>query len=354
MTLVKLFKKKGSALIAFSVLVAPLVILFTNTASAAGVSVSLSPASIDSTTSNELTISYTSSGEYASSDTVSIVFNPALDSAVSACASPTDDVDGDATTDGSFGSYTTTGATYTFSDATTTASSGGADYCLTIPSGVSQGSFSVSFTDANGDFGAALMYVNDDNDVTVTAEVVPTLSFNIRDASDSSDTNTCDLGTVDTTTAPNTDTTDDGAGECFYALAIGTNASSGFQAQITADGALDNGAASITDAAEDDSIGAGTEAYGLINITAAQTGRNGGTGDYDQTITEDGNFADDADYTPVPTSPTNFISYTDGIQYVAGTDATDVTLVGHGITVGAGTPAGTYNQVVTYTVTVTF
>jgi hypothetical protein len=354
MTLVKNHKIKLLTSLILLALPIAMLVNFLSGVSAAGVSVSLSPDSIDSSTSNELTISYTATGEYAASDAISITFTPALSGAVSDCVSATDDIDGDATTDGSFGSFTTSGAIYTLSDATTTASTGGVDLCLTIPSGVTQGSYSVSFTDTNSDFGAALLYVNDDNDVTVTAEVVPTLSFNIRSLDDTTDTNVCDLGTVDTTTTPNTDGTDDGAGECGYALAIGTNASSGFQAQITADGALDNVSSSISDAAEDDAIAAGAEAYGLVNITQAATGRDGGTGNYDQNITEDGDFADDADYTPVPTTPTNFVSYTDGIQYVSGTDALDTTRVMHGVTVGAGTPAGLYQQLVTYTVTVTY
>lgn len=319
---------------------------------AGGVDLTLTPNEMATDSSQLVCASYLpTNGEFVAAEEIRFSFTPALAGAPSS----TDlDADDDTTNDGSFTTLSTTQAIYTFSGSTTQSNVTGIDLCLTFPSSLSQASYSVSFSDSGGAFGAALLHVGDDNDVTVTLEVIPTLSFNIRSLDDSTDTNTCDLGTIDTSTTPNTDTTDDGAGECGYGLAIGTNATGGFQVQITSDGDLDNASSSILNAAEDDSIAAGTEAYGLVNITAAQSGRNGGTGDYDQSITEDGTFGDDADFTPVPQTPTNFVSYTDGIQYASGTDATDLTTVMHGMTVGAGTPAGLYQQIVTYTVTVTF
>ena len=81
-----------------------------------------------------------------------------------------------------------------------------------------------------------LIYTLDgDNDVVVCSQVLPTLSFNIRDLGDTTDTNVCALGALTTATTPNTDGTDDGVGECGYSLAVGTNSSSGFQVQINAD-----------------------------------------------------------------------------------------------------------------------
>ncbi|MBD3363154.1 hypothetical protein GF362_05520 [Candidatus Dojkabacteria bacterium] len=220
-------------------------------------------------------------------------------------------------------------------------------------------SVSVAITSSGGDFGAVLVHFDDNNDVTVTANIAPTLSFNIRDLADSADVNTCDLGTVDTSTDPNQDTTDDGVGECGYGLAVGTNAQGGFSVSYDIDAGLNNASATINDAAEDDTSTAGTEDYGLVNITAAQTGRDTATGNYDQTIytgtAAAGEDEDDStDYTPVKSGGTTIFSWDDGIDYTAGTDATDLSLLMHGITVGSGTPAGSYDQVVTFTVTATF
>jgi hypothetical protein len=115
---------------------------------------------------------------------------------------------------------------------------------------------------------------------------------------------------------------------------------------------LNNASADIANVANDTAWAAGTEAYGLDTVVSAGTGRNEVSGLYDVTVTEDGDFA--ADTTPVPGAATNFVSYTDGIAYTAGTDALDTTRVMHGMTIGSGTPAGYYDQIVTYTVTANF
>lgn len=330
---------------------------FTSKVEAAGVSVTVStPAGGEfaATTTTDVTFGYvTSATEYGIGDTINIVISPALAGSLTNCASATTDADGDATPDGSFGSFTTTGAVYTFSAATTDAASTGVDLCLRFANTTTAGVYSISVTDDNdGDFGAVLVYVGDDNDVNVQATVQPTLSLNIRNLADSADTNTCNLGTVTTTTAPNLDLTDDGAGECGYAIAVGTNAANGFQVQIDANQTLQNGAAyTIADVTNAGSFSAGTEAYGLANVTSAETGHDG-AGNFDQTITEDGNFATNA--TPIPNSPTNFVSYNDSILYTAGTNALDTTRVMHGLAISSATQTGVYTQTVTYTVTATF
>jgi hypothetical protein len=325
----------------------------TTKAKAAGRSVTLTPASI-AASATDVTITYTTSAsEYASGNTIVFAFSPALSNAVANCTAADTDADNNATPDGAFGSLTTTGAVYTFTSSTAVATSTGISLCLRF--NTSQSSYSVAFTDTGNDtdYGAALLYVADDNDVIVSADINPSLSFNIRDLGDTTDTNTCDLGTVTPSTAsPNGDTVDDGAGECGYSLAIGTNAASGFQAQITSGGSLTNGSVNMTNITEDTSITSGTEGYGLDFIAPAQTGRNPGTGAPDVTITENGNFTDDD--TPIPASPTNFVSYTSGIRYTAGGSATDTTRVVHGLAVSTDTIAGHYTQMVTYTVTANF
>lgn len=343
-----------SLLTVFALMLGIVAMALSSEVKAAGRAVTLTPNSIATSTATDVTITYvTSASEYAAGNTINFAFDPTLANAVANCTAADTDADNDTTADGSFTTLSTTAAVYTFTAATTTASTTGVSLCLSF--NTTQASQSIAFTDNgnDGDFGAVLLYVGDDNDVNVTANIAPTLSFNIRTLADDADVNVCDLGTVNTMTAtPNGDAVDNGAGECGYGLAVGTNAQGGFQVQIASDGPLNNASASILDIAEDGAITSGIEAYGLDFIQAAQTGRNAGTGAYDVTITEDGNFADDD--TPVPQAATNFVSYTDGIRYVAGTDATDLTLVLHGIGVGSGTPSGYYDQLVTYTVTATF
>lgn len=221
----------------------------------------------------------------------------------------------------------------------------------------SPGSHSFTVTTSVNDYGSVLQYVGDDNDVSVTGTVQPSLSFNIRTLDDSADINTCDLGVVTTTTAPNADTTDDGAGECGYALAIGTNADNGFQATINSNQTFRNaGGYIITQVTDNAAFAAGTEAYGLANVTAAQTGHNG-SGSFNQTITENNtaSYTFQTDSSPVPAGGAqNFVSFTDSIQYTAGSGATDTTRVMHGFAIGTGTPTGAYSHTVTYLITANF
>jgi hypothetical protein len=221
----------------------------------------------------------------------------------------------------------------------------------------SAGSHSFTVITSVNDYGSVLQYVGDDNDVSVTGAVQPSLSFNIRDLTDASDTNTCDLGTVTTTTAPNADTTDDGAGECGYALAIGTNADNGFQATINSNQTFRNaGGYVVTGVVDNAAFAAGTEAYGLANVTAAATGHNG-SGSFNQNITENttASYTFQTDSSPVPAAGAqNFVSYTDSIQYTAAGGATDTTRVMHGFAIGSGTPTGAYSHIVTYLVTANF
>lgn len=316
--------------------------------SAAAVAVTVSsPADAEfvGTSAEDITFGYVASAtEFANTNTITVIVSPTLPGALTNCTAPTTDADGDSTPDGAFGSFTTSSAVYTFTAATTDAATTGIDLCLRFPATTPAASYSISVTDTNdNDFGAALVYAGDDNDVNVTAVVGPTLSFNIRNLGDTADTNVCDLGSVDTTTDPNEDAVDDGNGECGYSLAIGTNATNGFTATIEEQGNFTNGVHNMADVANSASFIAGTEAYGLADVTvgAALT-----------TTTKQGNFTTDA--TPVPATAANIIQSTGPETYTAGTDATDVTTIMHGLAVGAGTPTGVYTHTVTYYVTATF
>ncbi len=316
--------------------------LFSTGIEAAGVAVTATPNEIALTTATDVTFTYTASNAVENSGTTYVfIVNPALPSALADCTSADTQADATSGGTGSFGSFSTTGATFTTTNATTTT---GRSLCLKFPSVATAASYGVTIVSSTGDFGIALIHFGDNNDVTVTATVAPTLSFNIRNLADSADTNVCDLGNVDTTTPVDLDSTDDGAGECGYSLAIGTNSATGFQATIDSNGALTNGTYNMTNVDDNGTFGTGTEEYGLANITA-------GTG-----VTENNtaSYTYQTDTSPIPTTPNNFVSSASAVNYVAGTDASDVTLVMHGLTVAPATPTGNYTQTITYQVTANF
>ena len=252
----------------------------------------LTPNTDGASETQEINMTYVASGEFVNLDQIVITFESGAGLTLADCSTAEVDADNDATGDGSVGIASNV-YTYTFTGSTTLASTTGIDLCVDVTAYSTQGNYSVTLNDDNAGFGAALYYVggdvvscggnnytlDGDNDVVVCSQVLPTLSFNIRDLGDTTDTNVCALGALTTATTPNTDGTDDGVGECGYSLAVGTNSSSGFQVQINAGTTLDTaGGDTIADAAEDDSIAAGVEAYGLVHITSAQTGRDDSIG----------------------------------------------------------------------------
>jgi streptogramin lyase len=307
----------------------------------------------------EVTVSVGSTAGYISGDKVDIVFEPAAGFVLSnTCAIPTTDADGDSVADGSASIVGGNTYEYTFSSPVTGPTV--LSLCANVTAPAIAGSYSVRLTDDNGNFGNSMYYVGDDNDVFVIANVAPSLSFNIRTLDDSSDTNVCAFGTVSSSDSiPNGDEVVDGASECGYSLAVGTNAANGFQVQIQADDQLNSSSASIADIVDLSSFAPGMEAYGINYVRGAETGRNPVDGTYSWSINMDGNYSDinwgwGNRGVSIPTVPTNFESYTNGVQYMAGVDIWDVTAVIHGLVIGSGTPAGYYDQVVTYTATANF
>lgn len=226
-------------------------------------------------------------------------------------------------------------------------------------------SYSISVT-TSLDAGIALFYVGNDNDVVVTALVEPTLSFNIRTADDSADTNICDLGTLTSAGAPNIDGDGADAHECEYSLAIATNSASGFSATIHADQQM-TGPGSATIAAVADvaaAFTAGTAEYGIVEVVAADSGFTSGT-TYDTALTvgSDAGFDYSVDVAPIPIgagSAATILSNTAAVDYAAGTASLpsgatqDVSIVVHGAAVPPAQAAGVYTQTVTYYVTASF
>lgn len=292
------------------------------------------------------TFSWTSSGNYSNLDTITVVVSPAPSSTANvANCTPVQTTLAGGT--GSFGSFSPTGATWTFSG---NAANTSAQICLRLPVSIAGDyttatttnvSMAILSSGAFVDYGAILYYLGGGNDVLVTATVPSTLSFAIVDSATALvPENTCPLGSLTTGLVAT----------CDYRLKISTNAAGGFTSTITADKELSTPEyATMTNIAEDGTVTAGVEGYGIAVTGATVGGRDSSTGLFDQPVVEEGDYADDD--TPVPTSTDAFISYTDGF-WSSTTQST--TLVEHKAAISPVTPAGFYSQTVTYTVTGSF
>lgn len=310
---------------------------------AAGVVLSVtSPALAEfaATTATDVTFRYDpSSTEFAAANTITVK-TPDVGGNFIDCATATTDLDGDATGDGAFGSFSQTGAVYTLTQATTTATSTYATLCLKFPATTSAGIYSISINDNNDyDYGSALVYVGDDNDIAVTADVIAILSFALRNSADTSDTNACALGTLDLTTVKT----------CAYRVKPATNAASGYTVQVDTDGDLRrSGSGNVADSEdldpipEGNTVSSGSEGYGIAFVGGSCTGGS---------ITEAGDFTDDD--TPLPMTSANMYSC-DGPNSPASTDTTNTALVTHRAGMDAGTLTGNYSQTTTYYVSAAF
>ena len=237
-----------------------------------------------------------------------------------------------------------TAATTTFAIMSTT----GTGALLLTFDGSAQNYSIATFASPEADFGAGLFYANGGNQVNVSATVPATLSFAIRNAADSANTNSCALGTLSTASTST----------CSYRLRIETNASTGFTATIQADHDLGSGSATMTAATNDGFANAGTEGYGISNLVGSTSGgRNTVTGAYDQPASES-NLAGttfNADISPVPTTTAvAIISYSGSFSVSSTPSLTGTTLVTHFANISSGTPAGNYTQTVTYLVTASY
>lgn len=214
---------------------------------------------------------------------------------------------------------------------------------LTTPATAGNYAFSV-FSANTSDYGAVLQYVGQANVVQVRAFVPITLSFVIRDATDTTNTNLCDMGDASTAAINN----------CQYRLKVTTNARNGYAVSVATSGNFTNGSANITNAA------VGTGGTGGTLTTA-------GTESYGATITQGsvdvgGTIARAAIY---DAGATNAVSYVNTAAVTlmtstgpntpaASADVTKTSLIDHKLGITNGTAAGLYTQTVTYTVTASF
>jgi sugar lactone lactonase YvrE len=235
----------------------------------------LSPDTDDLNGVQEVTLSYGSELGFVSGDRVQLTFeNSAGFVLANTCTTPTTDADGNSTPDGSATIIGGDIYEYTFNANVGTSST--LSFCVVVTSPATVGNYSIYLTDDNGNFGNALYYVGGDNEIVVSANVAPSLSFNIRTLADDADTNVCNFGTVSSSTPiPNYNDSADIASECGYSLAVGTNAANGFQTQIIADGPLNGTGGSIADLSNGGVFAAGVESYGFANISPqVSSGRN--------------------------------------------------------------------------------
>jgi hypothetical protein len=194
---------------------------------------------------------------------------------------------------------------------------------------------------STGDFGSAFQYVGGANEVIITGIVPVSLSFVIRNADDTANTNICDMGNLSITTI----------GTCSYRLKVRTNAQNGYTINKTSEGGFTNGSYTFTNAA----VGAtgtaqtaGTELYGAKIDKGAVT-TPGATvtlaPDYDAGATNN------VDYSG--TSPEALVNSSKPNNPTA-IDTVNTSLVTHEAGIQASTPAGIYTQKVIYTVVPVF
>ena len=192
-----------------------------------------------------------------------------------------------------------------------------------------------------GDYGAAFQYIGQANVVNVRARVPLLLSFVIRNAADTANTNICDMGDLSLTAI----------GFCEYRLKVATNAKSGYTINVNTSGNFTNGSDVFANAlagATGTNIVAGTETYGALITKGAITGATGTT-----TLA-----------TAYNAGATNFVNYANTTAAAlitankpnapAVTDLVNTSLVRHEAAINANTPAGLYTQTVTYTVAPSF
>lgn len=343
---------KGTYLRLFSIIALLGLTLSTIPASAGGVSLSAglpSNGEIDSASATGFattTVAWTSSAIYLTGATVQLVLSPVPSStAITEC--PTG-IAGQSTTIGgatyTFGSASSSGATFTL---TGDASTQTIRLCVRVPvtdatALISARNFSEAIvtTGSTVDFGATMFYINGGNDVTVTATVPATISFNITSPSDIATTqHTCNLGVLSTVSVST----------CQYRLRIATNAQSGFSASILADHNMATAAFATLTNVGDLAVTAGSEEYGINLATSTYGGRDPSTGVFSKPATAWHPITQDW---PVPTVSTVFVSSSYPFYVsstAAGTLATQ--LVTHKASINGATNAGVYTQQVTYYVT---
>ena len=191
-----------------------------------------------------------------------------------------------------------------------------------------------------GEYGANFQYVGFANVTVVRARVPLQLAFVIRDTTDTTSTNICDMG----------DLTVSAVGFCEYRLKVTTNAQNGYTINVNTSGNMSNGTANFANAA----VGtagtaqvAGTELYGAKITKGTITGIAGTT----TLATVYGAGSNNVNYVNTTISTLLTASKPNN---PAITDLVNTTLVRHEAAISGSTSAGLYAQTVIYTVAPSF
>lgn len=202
------------------------------------------------------------------------------------------------------------------------------------------GNYPFTFTASNNAYGGGLHYVGGANTVQVRTVVPFSLEFDIRNSTDTADSNTCDFGDVSLTAVS----------QCSYRLKISTNSPNGFSLSMITSGNMTNGSSSIANAIAGpigSTVVAGQELYGA----RIDAGLINGTGGISTILGYSSAVSNIVAYNT--TTNQNIINSTGPNNPSATGDSINTILVSHSLAISATTPAGIYTQTVTYQVTPT-
>jgi len=206
---------------------------------------------------------------------------------------------------------------------------------LTTPAAV--GNYSFGITTSVGDSGSNFQYIGQANLVLVKAVVPVSLSFAIRNNTDTAATNTCDMGVLKVSAI----------GSCSYRLKVASNAAR-YAISVSTSGNFTNGSHDFAnaDGTPSTNIVAGTERYGvLVSRGRVTKGR----------VTLGSAFRARRNYVGFTNVlPVTLLTVTGQNNPAASGDLTNTTLITHRAGISSNTEAGVYQQTVTYTALPTF
>lgn len=309
---------------------------------ASGVNPVISPNTQAVSTAASVSVAYTTSTTLTSGASIQLTYRNAYTGTLSTANTTVNTVAPTSVTNSVSGLFTT--STIVIANPSITSGSTVTIATTGLTSPVAAGNYTFAIK-TSADFGANFQYVGQANVVQVRAFIPVSLSFDIRNAADTANTNVCDLGTV-TTVAVAT---------CDYRLKVSTNAKNGYTVSMSSSGNLTNGSDNITNAAVGaggsggTNIVAGTETYGVLIGAGSITGAGGA-------ITRSNIFnagaANEVLYNY--TTPQVIMTATKPNSPAVSGDTTNTSLITHALGVSSNTPSGDYTQTVTYTVAPAF
>ena len=211
----------------------------------------------------------------------------------------------------------------------------GGTHKLTTP--VAAGNYAFGISTSMGDSGSNFQYIGQANLVLVKAFVPVSLSFAIRNNTDTVSTNTCDMGVLKVTAI----------GSCSYRLKVSSN-SARYAISVSTSGNFTNGVHDFANAGGSPStnVAAGTERYGVLVSPGRVTK---GSLALASAFSAGGNYVGFANVLPA-----TLLTVTGQNNPAVSGDLTNTTLISHRAGISSNTQSGVYQQTVTYTVLPTF